>query len=266
MLRRKVMAKTSISEHKNEQKPELKLVQNSIVQIRNLTKDFDSVRALDDVSLDIPEGHIIGLLGPNGSGKSTLLKVLAGFYGNYSGEVLIDGQRPGGHTKAKVAYLPDKSGIPADMTVRETVKIYRTFFDDFDEEKCMRLLEEFKLKLQQMPKEMSKGMVDKLQIALTMSREARLYLLDEPIGGVDVEARERILDLIIENFNPRGSMLIVTHLIRDIERIFDSVIVLQKGRLQAVGDADSFRLEYGKPLDEVLKEMLGNDEKGEFDK
>lgn len=149
---------------------------------------------------------------PNGSGKTTLLKVLAGFYGNYSGEVLIDGQRPGGLTKAKVAYLPDKSGIPADMTVRETVKIYRTFFDDFDEEKCLRLLNEFKLEPQQTAKEMSKGMIDKLQIALTM---ARLYLLDEPIGGVDVEARERILNLIIENFNPRGSMLIVTHLVKD---------------------------------------------------
>lgn len=239
---------------------DLKLIEKSIVEIKNLTKDFDFVRALDDVSIEIPEGHIIGLLGPNGSGKTTLLKILAGFYAEYQGEVLIDGMKPGPETKARVAYLPDRSGIPADMPVKDMVKIYRTFFDDFDEEKCLRLLDTFDIKLQQAPKEMSKGMIDKLQICLTMSRNARLYLLDEPIGGVDVEAREHILDLIIENFNPKGTMLIVTHLVRDIERLFDSVIVLKRGKVEKFTEADRLRSEYGMSLEGALKEIFRDDE------
>lgn len=241
---------------------DLKLVEQSIVEIKNLTKDFDFVRALDDVSIEIPEGHIIGLLGPNGSGKTTLLKILAGFYAEYRGEVRIDGMKPGPETKARVAYLPDRSGIPADMTVKDLVKIYRTFFDDFDEEKCLRLLETFDIKLGQTPKEMSKGMIDKLQICMTMSRNARLYLLDEPIGGVDVEAREHILDLIIENFNPKGTMLIVTHLVRDIERLFDSVIVLKHGKVEKFTDSDRLRSQYGTSLESALKEIFRDEEKG----
>ncbi len=234
---------------------ELKLVQKPIVEIKNLTKDFDSVRALANVSLEIPEGHIIGLLGPNGSGKTTLLKILAGFYGEYEGQVLIDGEKPGAKTKAQVAYLPDKSGLPADMQVGDMVKIYKTFFEDFDEGKCKALLQLFDIKMQQTPSEMSKGMIDKLQICLVMARKARLYLLDEPIGGVDVEAREHILDLIIENFNPKGTMLIVTHLVRDIERLFDSVIVLKQGKIEKFADSDSLRSEYGMSLEGALKEI-----------
>ena len=244
---------------------ELKLVSKPIVEIKNLTKEFDFVRALDDVSLEIPEGHIIGLLGPNGSGKTTLLKILAGMYAEYRGEVLIDGVKPGAETKAHVAYLPDRSGIPAEMAVSDIVKIYRTFFDEFDEEKCKRLLETFDIKMQQMPKEMSKGMIDKLQICLVMSRNARLYLLDEPIGGVDVEARDHILDLIIENFNPKGTMLIVTHLVRDIERLFDSVIILKRGKVEKFTDSDRLRSEYGMSLEGALKEIFRDDETGNLE-
>ncbi|MDD6042704.1 MAG: ABC transporter ATP-binding protein [Eubacteriaceae bacterium] len=238
----------------------LRLVEKSIVDIKSLTKDFDSIRALDDINLQIPEGRIIGILGPNGSGKTTLLKILAGLYAEYDGEVLIDGIKPSAATKAMVAYLPDKSGLPADMNVRNIVKIYKTFYDDFDENKCNRLLNGFDIKMQQTPKEMSKGMLDKLQVCLVMSRNARLYLLDEPIGGVDIEARDHILDLIIENFNPKGTMLIVTHLVRDIERLFDSVIVLKRGRVERFIDSDRLRSEYGMSLEGALKEMF-RDEK-----
>lgn len=238
----------------------LRLVEKSIVDIKSLTKDFDSIRALDDINLQIPEGRIIGILGPNGSGKTTLLKILAGLYAEYDGEVLIDGIKPSAATKAMVAYLPDKSGLPADMNVRNIVKIYKTFYDDFDENKCNRLLNGFDIKMQQTPKEMSKGMLDKLQVCLVMSRNARLYLLDEPIGGVDIEARDHILDLIIENFNPEGTMLIVTHLVRDIERLFDSVIVLKRGRVERFIDSDRLRSEYGMSLEGALKEMF-RDEK-----
>ena len=238
-------------------KPKLKLVENPpVVEIRDVSKEFSTVRALDHVNLEIPEGRIIGLLGPNGSGKTTLLKILAGFYAEYEGEVLIDGHRPGAFTKARVAYLPDKDGLPENMMVEDIVKIYSTFFDDFDEEKCRRLLEIFDIRTNAMPKEMSKGVIDKLQISLLMSRQARLYLLDEPIGGVDVEARQHVLDLILENFNPQGTMIIVTHLVRDIERLFDSVIILKKGKVETFEDCDVIRSRYGGTLEESLREIF----------
>ncbi len=235
----------------------LRLVKKSpIVEIRGLTKNFSSVRALCDVNLEIPEGRIIGLLGPNGSGKTTLLKILAGFYAEYQGTVLIDGYRPGAYTKARVAYLPDKDGLPETMEVSGIIKIYRTFFEDFDEEKCRQLLQLFDIRENATPREMSKGVIDKLQISLLMSRRARLYLLDEPIGGVDVEARQHVLDLILENFNPQGTMIIVTHLVRDIERLFDSAIILKKGKVTAFEDADVIRSRYGGTLEEALQEMF----------
>ena len=235
----------------------LKLVEHPpVVEIRNLKKQFGTVKALDDVNLEIPEGRIIGLLGPNGSGKTTLLKILAGFYAEYEGEALIDGHKPGAYTKARVAYLPDKDGLPENMMVNDIIKIYKTFFDDFDEDKCRRLLEVFDIRETAMPKEMSKGVIDKLQISLLMSRRARLYLLDEPIGGVDVEARQHVLDLILENFNPHGSMIIVTHLVRDIERLFDSVIILKKGKVMEFEDSDVIRARHGATLEEALCEIF----------
>jgi len=235
----------------------LRLVENPpVVEIKGLKKHFDVIKALDGVNLEIPEGRIIGLLGPNGSGKTTLLKILAGFYTEYEGEVLIDGCRPGAVTKAKVAYLPDKDGLPDSMMVRDIVDIYKTFFDDFNEEKCLKLLEIFDINTGSMSKHMSKGMIDKLQISLLMARDARLYLLDEPLGGVDVEARQHVLDLILENFNPKGTMVVVTHLIRDIERLFDSVIVLKKGKVELFEESDVLRDRFGGTLEEAMTEIF----------
>ena len=226
-----------------------------VAEIKGVSKDFPGVRALNNVNLEIPEGRIIGLLGANGCGKTTLLKILAGFYAGYEGEVLIDGYHPGAETKARVAYLPDKEGLPGNMPVKDIMNLYDTFFDDFDIERCKEILELFDLNENQLPENMSKGMADKLQIALLMSRKARLYLLDEPIGGVDIEARDHVLDLILDNFNPEGSMIIVTHLVRDIERLFDSVIVMKKGEIVAFEDTDTLRAN-GDSLEEVLKEMF----------
>ena len=235
----------------------LKLVQNPPVAVlEGVSKSFDGVCALDDVSLTIPEGRIIGITGPNGSGKTTMLKIMAGFYADYQGRVTIDGFEPGAETKARVAYLPDKEGLPESMEVSEMIKLYRAFFDDFDEEKCRELLGMFDISEKSMPREMSKGVIDKLQLSLLMSRDARLYLLDEPIGGVDIEARDHVLDLILDNFNPKGSMLIVTHLVHDIERLFDSVIVLRKGKVAAFEDTDVLRSRYGGSLEEALKEIF----------
>lgn len=237
----------------------LKLVQNPPVAVlEGVSKSFDGVCALDDVSLTIPEGRIIGITGPNGSGKTTMLKIMAGFYADYQGRVTIDGFEPGAETKARVAYLPDKEGLPESMEVSEMIKLYRAFFDDFDEEKCRELLGMFDISEKSMPREMSKGVIDKLQLSLLMSRDARLYLLDEPIGGVDIEARDHVLDLILDNFNPKGTMLIVTHLVHDIERLFDSVIVLKKGKVAVFEDTDVLRARKGGSLEEVLKEIFRN--------
>ena len=235
----------------------LKLVQNPPVAVlEGVSKSFDGVCALYDVSLTIPEGRIIGITGPNGSGKTTMLKIMAGFYADYQGRVTIDGFEPGAETKARVAYLPDKEGLPESMEVSEMIKLYRAFFDDFDEEKCRELLGMFDISEKSMPREMSKGVIDKLQLSLLMSRDARLYLLDEPIGGVDIEARDHVLDLILDNFNPKGTMLIVTHLVHDIERLFDSVIVLKKGKVAVFEDTDVLRARKGGSLEEALKEIF----------
>lgn len=153
------------------------------------------------------------------------------------------------------AYLPDRSGLPEKMEVSEMIKIYRTFFDDFDEDKCRRLLNLFDIGLRRTTKGMSKGMTDKLQLALMMSRNARLYLLDEPLGGIDVEARDHVLDIILDNFNPQGTMIIVTHLIGEIERLFDEIIVLEKGRLRLQGSCDDIRAKYGNSLVDCIKEI-----------
>ena len=147
------------------------------------------------------------------------------------------------------------SGLPEKMEVAEMIKIYRTFFDDFDEDKCRRLLNLFDIGLRRTTKGMSKGMTDKLQLALMMSRNARLYLLDEPLGGIDVEARDHVLDIILDNFNPQGTMIIVTHLIGEIERLFDEIIVLEKGRLRLQGSCDDIRAKYGNSLVDCIKEI-----------
>ena len=235
----------------------LELVENPpIVKVDNLTKRFDLVTALDHLSLEIPEGKIIGLLGANGSGKTTLLKILAGLYTDYEGNVKIDGYRPGHETKAQVSYLPDRPAFSLKETPADVLAIYETFFDDFNKERFLDLMEKFELDLHTPFKEMSKGMIDKVQISFTMSRDARLYLLDEPLGGVDVAARDYVLDTILENFDSRGTIVVVTHLISEIERLFDSVMVLKKGQLIMDCSCDDIRMQYGTTLEEAMKAVF----------
>lgn len=235
----------------------LELVENPpIVKIENLTKRFDLVTALDHVNLEIPEGRIIGLLGANGSGKTTLLKILAGLYTDYEGKVEIDGHRPGHETKARVSYLPDRPAFSLKQTPAEILEIYETFFVDFNKEKFLTLMEKFELNLHTPFTEMSKGMIDKVQISFTMAREARLYLLDEPLGGVDAVAREHVLDAILENFDSRGTIVVATHLISEIERLFDSVMVLKKGQIVMDSSCDDIRMEYDATLEEAMKAVF----------
>lgn len=232
----------------------LKLVESEpIVKIENLSKQFDTVLALDSINLEISEGRIIGLLGPNGSGKTTLLKILAGLYTTYTGRVLIEGEKPGAKSKAIVSYLPDRPVFAMNNTPKNIMDIYVTFFEDFKIAKFMSLMERFEIKIDTEFREMSKGMIDKVQISLAMSRDARLYLLDEPLGGVDVVARDNVLDAILENFDSKGTIVVATHLISEIERLFDSVIVLKKGQLVMDASCDDIREEHEATLEEAMK-------------
>ena len=228
---------------------------NPLVRINGLTKEFKNVTALDNITIDFPKGEIIGLLGENGSGKTTLLKILAGLYMEYDGVVEIDGDKPSHITKAKVSYLPDKVSFANEKTPAEVMEFYSTYFDDFSEEKCRTLLQRFGLQADKPFKEMSKGMVEKVQLSLVMARKARLYLLDEPIGGVDGNAREVVMDAIIDNFDSESSIIVVTHQIHEMERLFDRVVVLKEGRIVGSGICEELIEKYGKSLEEIVRGM-----------
>lgn len=238
---------------------EMKLMRPVIVRTEGLRKSFGDVQALKGVDLEIPQGHIICVTGPNGSGKTTLLKILAGMCMDYEGRAEVMGEKPGARTKAFTAYMPDRYGFPEEASVSELIDIYRTFFDDFDEDKCREMLAAFAIDEKGSTKEMTAGGIDKLQLCLMMARKARLYLLDEPLGGVDIEAREHVLDVILESFDPQSTVMIVTHLIHEIERVFDSVIVIRDGKVAAFEDCDAIRQKTGGSLEEGLKGYFRGD-------
>ena len=219
----------------------------------NLTKTYRGRPALRDLSLELPAGRITGLMGSNGSGKTTLLKILAGVLADYQGRVRIAGHAPGPRSKAAVAFLPDAAFIADNLTAERAVAYYARFFADFDADKARDLIRFFKLPADRTIKEMSKGMGEKLRIALTMSRRARVYLLDEPISGVDPAARDVLMNGILTDFNPDALLLISTHLIADVEPIVDSVVFLHEGGLMLAGDADDLREASGMSLDALFR-------------
>ena len=223
------------------------------VVVTNLTKTYRGRPALRDLSLELPAGRITGLMGSNGSGKTTLLKILAGVLADYQGRVRIAGHAPGPRSKAAVAFLPDAAFIADNLTAEQAVAYYARFFADFDADKARDLIRFFKLPADRTIKEMSKGMGEKLRIALTMSRRARVYLLDEPISGVDPAAREVLMNGILTDFNPDSLLLISTHLIADVEPIVDSVVFLHEGGLMLAGDADDLREASGMSLDALFR-------------
>jgi len=224
-----------------------------LVVVENLTKTYRGRPALDGLSLEIPPGRIVGLMGSNGSGKTTLLKILAGVLADYDGRVRIAGHDPGPETKALVSFLPDASFLASGLTAPAAIAQYRRFFVDFDADKAVELVRFFNLPTDRTLKEMSKGMGEKLRISLAMSRRARVYLLDEPISGVDPAARDIILEGILRDFDEDALMLISTHLISDIESILDEVVMLKEGRLHRAGPVDDLRDEYGMSLDALFR-------------
>ena len=229
---------------------------SEILKADQLTKRYGGLFALDHVDLSLERGRIVGLLGPNGSGKTTLLKIAAGLLSPSEGELTIDGEMPGKSTKRVVAYLPDRPVCSKSMRVRDLVKKLDDFFDDFDREQALQLLSEIDIDLDKRFKELSKGTIDKVQIVLTMSRKAALYLLDEPIGGVDPAARELIIKTIINNYNPEATVVIATHLIADVEPVLDDVVFLKQGHIVLHQDVDGLRAEREKSVDEIFREVF----------
>ena len=227
-----------------------------LVKITNLTKKYQNKAALSEVNLTLEAGHIIGLLGPNGSGKTTLIKILTGVIKDYEGAVSINGNGIGPSTKALVSYLPDSAYFSPWMCPLDMIALFKNFYADFDEHKCLEMLKRLGLNEKQKIKTMSKGMIEKFQLCLVMSRNARLYILDEPIGGVDPAARDYIMDTILTNYNEDSTILMSTHLISDVERIFDTVIFLKDGEIVLQGNIDNIRAEKEKSIDQLFREVF----------
>ncbi|UFU06111.1 ABC transporter ATP-binding protein [Ruania halotolerans] len=229
-----------------------------LLQIRDLTIRYGNHTAVDRLNLNLPAGQIVGLLGENGCGKSTLLKALAGVYADYTGEISLGGHSPGPQSKAITSYLPDRSALPDRVRVSYCLDLYGDFFADFDRAKAGDLLDFFGLPESMRLKEMSKGMREKVQITLAMARQARVYLLDEPISGVDPAARQGILDGILRNLNEDSLLLIATHLIHDLEATLDSVVMMRRGKVLLTGQVDDLRAEHQASLDQLFRKVYGS--------
>ena len=227
-----------------------------ILRCENLTKSYGEVRALDGLSFEIPEGKIIGLLGPNGSGKTTFIKTVAGLLTADGGRVTVDGYDIGVESKALVAYLPERNSIPEHFTVGEAVDFYKEFFADFDKERAEEMLRALRVDNKLKIKSLSKGTKEKVQLVMVMARRARLYILDEPISGVDPAARDYIIETIINNYSPTSSVIISTHLISDIEKIMDGFIFLKYGRIACIGTPSGLMNSLGKTVDEYFREVF----------
>ena len=230
--------------------------QTSLVEIVNVTKTYQGKAALSNLNLSLKPGHIIGLLGPNGSGKTTLMKILSGVLKDYEGSVTINGEAVGPNTKALVSYLPDVSYFSAWMRPIDVIALFKDFYADFDEGKCKEMVKKLELDEKQRIKTMSKGMIEKFQLCLVMSRNAMLYVLDEPIGGVDPAARDYILDTILSNYNEAGTIFLSTHLISDVERLFDTVVFIKEGEVVLNGEIDTIREKEGKSIDQLFREVF----------
>ena len=227
-----------------------------IIDCKGLTKIFPSRMALDHVDLEIGKGKIVGLLGPNGSGKTTLIKILNGLLQPTEGKVMIDGHLPGVYTKSIVSYLPDRTYFADWMTAKDIFDLFEDFYKDFNRKKAQDMCRSLGIEEKNKIKTMSKGTKEKVQLILVMSREAQLYLLDEPIAGVDPAAREYILSTIINNYNENGTVLISTHLISDIERVLDEVIFLRDGKMIRHEGVDEIKAKEGKSIDAVFRDAF----------
>ena len=224
-----------------------------IIKCNHLCKSFDNKEILRDVNLSIPKGKIIGLLGKNGTGKTTLIKLINDLLTPTSGEILVNGKKPGIESKRIISYLPERTYLDKNMKVEQILTFFEEFYDNFNKEKAIKLLKDLDLDINLKVSKMSKGMREKLQLILVMSRDAEIYILDEPLGGVDPATRDYILDTILSNFNEGASIIISTHLISDIERILDEVIFIDKGSIVLTSSADELRTKENASIDEIFR-------------
>lgn len=231
-------------------------MENPILECRGLTKFYSEKAALSGMNISLPKGKIIGLLGPNGSGKTTLIKLACGLLTPSEGEIKICGLNPGPETKSFVSYLPERTYLPEWMTVQQCLMYFSDFYADFDYERAVSMLQSLGVPADAKLRTMSKGTKEKVQLVLVMSRRARLYLLDEPIGGVDPAARDYILGTIIKNYNEDSTVIISTHLISDVEKILDEFVFIQNGQVVAYASTDSLREDLGKSIDEYFREVF----------
>ena len=229
---------------------------SELVRCNALTKNYGSITALNNISFTLESGKIVGLLGPNGSGKTTLIKLLNGLLTPSKGEILIDGNPVGVETKKLVAYLPDNSYLNSWMTVKQIVAYFADFYDDFRPEVAYEMLARLDIAPERRLKTLSKGNKEKVCLILVMSRNARLYVLDEPIAGVDPAARDYVISTIINNYNPQATVIISTHLISDIEQVLDEVMFLKNGNIVLQKTVDEIRTEHEKSVDELFREVF----------
>ena len=227
-----------------------------LLEVKNLNKSFDNKKILKDINFSITKGKIVGLLGKNGVGKTTLIKLINDLLTPTSGEILVNGNKIGVETKKVISYLPERTYLNKQMKVSEVISFFEDFYEDFDSKKAKKLLKDLDLDINQKLTKMSKGMQEKVQLVLVMSRKADLYVLDEPLGGVDPATRDYILDTILSNFDEDSSVIISTHLISDIEKILDEVIFIDKGEIVLQSDADKLRNKEKSSIDEIFRRMF----------
>lgn len=227
-----------------------------IIEINSLSKKYGTKNVLDNISLSLESGTIVGLLGPNGCGKTTLLKILTGLIQDYEGSVKIDGHSPDEYTKSIVSYLPEKTYLSDWMKVKDTVSFFARFYADFDRSRAESMISQFKLDPEQKIKSMSKGMQEKIQLILVMSRNAKVYLLDEPLGGLDPASRKSMLGIILNNYSENSLVLISTHLINAVEKIFDKVIMIGDHKILVNEKVDTLRETTGKSIEGLFEEVF----------
>ena len=228
----------------------------NLLECHHLYKSYDDKEVLNDINLKITKGKIIGLLGKNGTGKTTLIKLINDLLTPTKGTIKVNGKEIGVNSKISISYLPERTYLNKQMTIREVINYFSDFYNNFDAAKAMMLLKDLKLDINQKLTKMSKGMQEKVQLILVMSRNADLYILDEPLGGIDPATRDYILDTILNNFNENASVIISTHLIHDIERIVDEVIFIDEGKIVLHDDADKLRKKEKASIDEIFRRMF----------
>ena len=227
-----------------------------LLKIKNLSKSFDGKKILDDVSLNIPKDKIVGLLGKNGAGKTTLIKLINDLLTIDEGQILFKGKKIGVYSKEHISYLPERTYLDKSMTINEIINYFSLFYKDFNLDKAYQLLNNLHLNPDNRIIKMSKGMQEKLQLILVMSREADLYILDEPFSGVDPATRDYILDTILSNFKDGSSIIISTHLISDVERILDEVVFIDEGKIVLASSADELRKKEKASIDDIFRRMF----------